>query len=214
MPDELEKVIAEPTPASPEQDKKEEVKANLDKAIAEAQETLRQTRAEIKRAKTAEEIEEDNLPEIDMSDPSAKAWDKRIRESNAPISSQLEKQKKEVRDFALRRFLTDKPSLAKNPEKLKELISTYDRIKVATEQTQEGVLMDLDRAYGATFHEELRSAARTARLNQATEDMIASDIAVDKGSTNEPNTPPPKRRLSAEEQKIVETWEQFGSPKL
>lgn len=211
----LEEVIADkPAPASTEQDKKEEVKANLDKAIVEAQETLRQTRADIKKAKTATEIEDENLPEIDMNDPSAKAWDKHIRQAVAPASSQLEKQKDEVRTFALRTFLKDKPALAKNPEKLKELMANYDRIKVATEQTQEGILLDLDKAYGATFHEELISAARNRRLDQAKEDMISSDIAIDRGATAEPDVVPKKRPMTAEEQRIVEQWETMGAPKL
>lgn len=208
----LDEVIAETETALSKDDKKVEIKANLDKAIEEAQETLRQTRNKIKEAKTA--VVEDNLPQIDMEDPSAKAWDKHIKESTAPLSSQLEKQKEEVRTFALRKFLADRPSLANNKEKLNEFMSTYDRLKTSTEQTQEGVLMDFDKAYGATFHEELISAARTARLDQAKEDMIYSDIAVDKGATSEPNTPPTKRRLSAEEQQIVSQWEVYGAPKL
>lgn len=211
---ELEKVIADKAPASDEQNKKEEVKQNLDKAIAEAQETLRQTRAEIKKAKTETEIEEDSLPEIDMNDPSAKAWDKHIRKAVAPASSQLEKQKDEVRTFALRAFLKDKPGLAKNPEKLREFISVYDRLKISTEQTQEGVLMDFEKAYGATFHEELISAARNRRLDQAKEDMISSDIAIDRGATGEPDVAPKKRPMTAEEQRIVEQWETMGAPKI
>ncbi len=210
----LETIIAEPTPAASTEDKKAEQKANLDKAILEAQETLRQTRADIKKAKTAEEIAEDNLPQIDMEDPSAKAWDKHIRKTTAPYSEQLEKQRDEVRTFALRKYLADKPSLAKNPEKLKELMSNYDRVKTSTEQTQEGVLMDLDRAYGATFHEELISAARNSRIDRAREDMIYSDIAVDKGAGNEPNTPVTKRRLSAEEQRIIDSWNANGAPQI
>lgn len=212
----LEQVIADKPeqPASPKQDSKEEQKVKLDKAIAEAQEELRKTRAEIKKTKTEAEIEEDNLPEIDMNDPSAKAWDKHIRKAIAPASSQLEKQKEEVRSFALRKFLADRPALANNKEKLNEFMSTYDRLKTSTEQTQEGVLMDFEKAYGATFHEELISEARNARLNKAKEDMIYSDIAVDKGSTHEPDKAPQKRRLSAEEQRIVEQWETFGAPKV
>lgn len=217
MANELEEKIAEtPAPASPEaQDdaKKLEVKSNLDKAIVEAQETLRKTREATKQAK-AGVLEEEELPQIDLNDPSAKAWDRRIKESNAPLNSQLEAQKNEVRSFALRRFLSDKPSLAKNAEKLKELMANYDRIKVATEQTQEGVLMDLDKAYGATFHEELVSAARNVRLDAAKEDMIASDIAISRGATSETAQAPVKRQMTAEERKIVEQWESHGAPQV
>lgn len=217
MADEKKDIIAEtPAPASPEQQedaKKLEVKSNLDKAIAEAQDTLKGLRKDIKGAKTGV-IEEDELPQIDLNDPSAKAWDKRIKDSNAPINSQLEAQKNEVRSFALRRFLTDKPSLARNPDKLKELMANYDRLKIATEQTQEGVLLDLEKAYGATFHEELISAARSTRVDQAKEDMIFSDIGISRGATSEPAPVETKRKLTPEEQQIVAQWETMGAPKI
>ncbi len=200
-------------PIQDENKEKEEKKANLEKAIAEAQTTLRETREQIKKAKTGTVVEEE-IPQIDDTDPSAKAWNKRIQDTTGPISSQLERQKEEVRTFALRRFLSDKPSLAKNPEKLKELMSNYERIKVATEQTQEGVLLDLDKAYGATFHEELVNAARNARIDQAKEDMIASDIAIDRGANTEQAAKPTKRQYTAEEKRIVEMWELHGSPKI
>lgn len=211
----LEEIIAEkPVTAESKQEgvTPEEKKANLDRAIEEAQGTLRSLRKDIKIAKTGEP--EDDLPQIDLNDPSAKAWDRRIKESNAPLSSQLEAQKSEVRTFALRRFLADKPSLANNPEKLKELMGNYDRIKVATEQTEQGVLMDLDKAYGATFHEELVAAARSGRIEQAKEDMIASDIGISRGSSAEATPKPEKRRMTAEEQQIVAQWESFGAPKI
>lgn len=195
----------------PEIKAKEEQKANLDRAIAEANETLRQRREAAKKAKQGI-VEEEILPQIDDNDPGSKAWSKRISDTVAPALSQLEKQKDEVRSFALRRFLSDKPALAKSPEKLKELMSTYDRIKTATEQTQEGVLLDLGKAYGATFSDELIEAARNRRIDSAKEDMIASDIAIDRGSTTETSTPPAKRQLSAEERKIVEQWEASGAP--
>lgn len=212
MPNELEK-LAETVDASPTQEKSQkEIEANLDKAIDEAKAELKRVREEIKIAKSV--VVEEELPQIDMSDPSARAWDKRIQDSSAPISSQLEKQKEEVRSFALRKFLVDKPSLANNPEKLKEFMQTYDRIKVATEQTQEGVLMDFDKTYGAVFHEELISAARSGRLDQAKQDMILSDIAISRGATSETSQVPVKRPNSAEDQRIIDTWELNGAPKV
>lgn len=210
----LAEIIAEkPAGALPEQDeikKKEEQKANLDKAIAEANDELKRKRQALKDNKP----EEDDLPKIDLKDPSAQAWDRRIQESTATVTTQLDRQKEEVRTFALRRFLSDKPSLARNPEKLKELMSNYERIKTATEQTQEGVVMDLEKAYGATFHEELVSAARNVRLDAAKEEMIASDIGISRGSTSESAPPPQKRKLSVEEAQIVAQWESHGAPKI
>lgn len=214
--EEKKEEVATPAPASTAQDDeikaKEEQRTNLEKAIAEGNAELRAIREAKKKEKSA--VTEEEIPQIDDNDPSAKAWTKRISESTAPISSQLDKQKEEVRTFALRRFLADKPALAKSPEKLKELMSNYERIKVATEQTQEGVLLDLDKAYGATFYEDLVSAARNARADAAREDMIASDIAISKGSTSEAAPVTQKRKLSAEEQKIVDQWELYGAPKV
>lgn len=191
---------------------KEERKSNLDKAIVEANDELRRTREATKKAK--EGVVEEELPKIDENDPSSKAWDKRIKDNVAPALSQLEKQKDEVRTFALRKFLADKPALAKNPEKLKELMSNYDRIKTATEMTAEGISIDLEKAYGATFHEELVSAARNGRIDRAKEDMISTDIVVDKGASSETSAKPVKRQYSAEERKIIEGWEQMGAPKI
>lgn len=218
MANELEKIIGEKTVETPAPNKQESIspeekKANLDRAIAEAQDELRKTREATRKAKQGV-LEEEDLPKIDDTDPNAKAWNKRIQDNTAPINSQMERQKDEVRTFALRRFLQDKPSLSKSPEKLKELMTNYDRLKVATEQTQEGILIDLEKAYGATFHEELVSAARNSRIEQAKEDMIASDIAISHGATSETTTPPAKRQYTAEERQILATWEQHGAPKV
>ncbi len=208
-------VVVEPkveeTPEAKEIRLKEEKKQNLDKAIVEAEDTLRGLRKTIKDEKKPTEEE---IPKIDDNDPGAKAWNKRITEAVAPATEQLEKQKGEVRTFVLREFLKDKPALAKNPEKLKELMGNYERIKSSTELTREGIQADLEKAYGATFSQELISAARNGRIDKAKEDMIMSDIAIDHGVTTETTEAPKKKVMSAEEKAIVAQWEQFGAPKI
>lgn len=218
--DDLEKLLAEdekvtqPAPLEPEKvrqeetkdpevQKKEEEKANLDKAILEAQDQLRKIREEKKKVKT----EEEELPKIDLDDPSAKAWDRHMREKVNPLQQELDQEKAEVRNFAIKEFLSDKPALAKNPEKLKELVSNYERIKTASERTKEGVLLDLDRAYAATFHKELLDAARSRRVEQAQGDILFSDIAVSRGATSyaAPKVTAPK--LTDEERMIVAKWD-------
>ena len=213
--------IAEtPAPAAQEtqEDKelreKAEQKANLDKAILEAQGKLREIREETKKAKQPVAPAAEEIPVIDDNDPSAKAWTKRINDTTAPIAANIEKQKEEVRTFALRKFLADKPALAKSPEKLKEFMANYDRIKVNTEQTQEGVLMDFEKAYGATFYEELSQAARSARIDAAKEDMLFSDAGISRGATGEAAEKPTARQYTAEEKKIIEQWEASGAPKI
>lgn len=209
----VDKPIVETKPnteVDPEIKKKEEIKLNLDKAIEESKDELRK----IREAKKKETGVEEELPTIDPNDPSAKAWKKEIKDTVSPALNQIEKQKDEVRTFALRNFLKDKPSLAKSPEKLKELMSNYDRLKVSSEQTQEGVTMDLEKAYGATFAGELVSAAREGRVDQAKHEMIFSDIAIDRGATSETTQKPTKRQYTAEEQKIIDGWETFGAPKV
>lgn len=219
------KPIVEETPATteetpkevPQEDPeivaKEERKANLDRALAEAQEELRRVREEKRKEKLAP-VAAEEIPQIDDTDPSAKAWTRRINDSTAPIASSLDRAKDEVRSFALRRFLSDKPELAKSPEKIKELMSVYDRIKVATETTQEGVLIDLGKAYGATHYDELQNAARDRRLQDAKEDMLFSDAGISRGSSSEAAPAPTKRTYTAEERKIIEQWEASGAPKL
>lgn len=201
---------AEVAPAPPEEDPqvkaKEEQLANLNKAIVEEQERLRKVRKDRKAAKPVDP-EEEELPQINFEDPSAKAWDKRIREAAAPANQELEKAKEERRLFALRQFLQDKPSLSKSPEKLKAMMETYDRLKTSTELTSEGILMDLEKAYAAEHSEELISAARNARIDGARNDAIMSDIGVSRGSStysNEKEVQPV--RLNEEEKQILARW--------
>jgi len=196
----------------PELKRKAEEKANLDKAIQEAQDQLRKIRKDVKEAKGAP-IEEE-LPKINDEDPSVKAWTKRIQETVAPSAELLEKAKAERRSFALRQFLADKPALAKDPEKVKKVMATYDRIKDATELTSEGILIDLDRAYAAENYEELLGRQRQARIDQAREDMIYADPAISRGSTTHQSDQPKKRVYSEEERDILKQWERSGAPKL
>lgn len=229
MDDELEKLLAEeeketPAPVSepvkvqePETTKedeealkKQEHLANLTKALSEATAELNRIREEKRKVKlTPEQLEEDDIPKIDMDDPSARAWNKHINQRIDPVQKELEKEKEEIRSFALQEFMTDKPALAKNPEKVKELVSVYERIRTATERTKEGVLLDLRKAYAAVFHEELLQAARMERVEKARADTFFSDIAVSKGATayqkkTEAKVSEPK---TEEEREIAHRWD-------
>ena len=187
---------------------KQEQKANLEKAILEGNAELKRIRDAKKKAKTqVVEDDEEELPKINMEDPSAKAWDKHIQKNVAPVAEEMEKEKSEVRTFAIREFLKDRPSLAKDPEKLKQVMATYDRIKTSSERTREGVMTDLEKAYAAEYHEELISAARSRRVEDARNDAIFSDIAVSRGATtySDSNTPAP-RHYSEEEKAQLAKW--------
>lgn len=195
--DDLEKLLAEeeketPTPSSESKDseenkpdeevlKKEQIKANLDKAILEAQSELKRIRQEKQKLKSVDP--EEDLPRIDMDDPSAKAWDRHIRQQVNPVQSTLDEEKAEIFNFALKEFLSDKPSLASKPEKVKELVTRYERIKESTGRTKEGVLDDLDRSYVATFHKEILNSVRENKIDKAKADILFSDIGVSKGAT-------------------------------
>lgn len=223
--DDLEKLLAEeteketPKPTSeetpketpkeekpdPEVLKKEEQLANINKALEEANNELKRVRKEKQKLKSPDDEEE--LPKINMDDPSAKAWDKHIQEQVTPVRSELEQEKAEIRQFALREFLSDKPSLTSNPEKVKELMGTYDRIRTSSERTREGVLLDLEKAYAATFHKELIEAARGQRVNQAQADALFSDIAVSKGATSYASkNDSPAEKLTEEDRSILARW--------
>ncbi len=170
-----------PTPEEdPQLKAKQEQLANLDKAIKEEQTRLQKVRKERKESKP---VEEEELPQINLEDPSAKAWDKRIQDAISPANRDLERAKEERRLFALRQFLADKPSLSKSPDRLKAMMETYDRLKTSSELTSEGITMDLERAYAAEHADELMRVARGARVDNARNDAILSDIGVSRGSS-------------------------------
>ncbi len=201
-----------PPPAkSAEEIKKEEHLANLDKAIEQGTNELARIRKEKRDAAAgaAPKPGEEELPQIDETDPGAKAWNKRITETVAPVADELEKGREEVRSFALRKFLADKPALARMPEKIKELIGYYEKIRTATERTQEGVLLDLQKAYAVVFSDEILDAAKRGDIDRARTEGLASDIGVDKGATGYQNPKPlPRKQLSAEERAILARWGQ------
>ena len=203
---EQEKPKEPETPSAEDQEKvkKAEQLSNLNKAISEAQGELKKVRKAKKEAGVAPEEEE--LPKINMEDPSAKAWDRHIRENVAPLNQELEKEKEEVRSFALREFLADKPNLAKDPEKLKAVISTYDRIKTASERTREGVLLDLDKAYAAEHYQEILGDARQKRMDAARNDAAFSDIGVSRGSTAYSNPSEVNPSLSEDDRAVLAKW--------
>lgn len=194
--------------------KKKEQLENLNKAIHEANEQLKKSR-EAKKTETEEEI-----PKIDFNDPSSKAWDRHIKENVTPMQEELAKEKEEIRTFALREFLSDKPSLSNDPEKIKELMATYEKLKTASERTKEGVLIDLNKAFGAVFHDELISQARESRVRKAQGDALFSDPAVSRGSTayfkeHEAN---PADSLSDDDKQILAKWgmtpDEWGKTKV
>lgn len=166
--------------ADPEVLKKKEQLDNLNKAIFEANEQLKKAR----EAKKTEVKTEEEIPKIDFNDPSSKAWDKHIKETINPISSDLEKEKSEVFNFTLKRFLADKPALTADPEKMKDLIGTYESLKSNSGRTQEGIELDLDKAFAAVYHEELLSQARESSVRKAEGLSMFSEPAISRGSTS------------------------------
>lgn len=164
----------------PEIQKREEHKANLDKAIAEGKRQLEEIRA----AKKAEVKTEEEIPKIDMNDPGSKAWDKHIREQVNPLQSQIEKENEEVFNFTFKRWLSDKPALAADPDKMKEFISNYERNKTNTGRTQEGVEEDLDKAYAVTYAELLLSRERDTSRRKAEGLALFSEPGVSRGATS------------------------------
>lgn len=191
----------------PEEQRKIEKKANLDKAIKEAEDELRSKRKAIKDFKKPEEEEE--LPKIDDSDPSARAWKREIKDSVAPVQKELDQEKAEIRNAAIRDFLVGKPSLASNTEKLKEVMAEYQSLSQGkiSERTKEGVITYLEKAYASVFHEELLEAARGQRKSDAMGDALFSDIAVSKNATAYSDRKvTPRDDLSEEDKLILARW--------
>lgn len=215
--DELEKLLAEEQEKKPEETasgetqtlskedeeikKKQDHLTNLNKAIEEANKRLKDT-----RKPKLKETEDEELPKIDLTDPSAKAWDNHFNEKVNPVAADVEKAKEEVRRFALREFLTDKPALSKNPEKVKDMMDTYEKLRTSTESTKEGILLDLDKAYAATHYEELLNLAQQSRVNRAMSDALYSDIGVSRGSTSYSSPKEQPIQLDNEARQILSKW--------
>jgi hypothetical protein len=196
-----EKIEAEKKALDSELKAKEEKKANLEKAIQEAEEQLKSKR------KARQELPSDEVElEIDMHDPGAKAWDKHITKKVQPLAENLEKERAEVRQFALKEFLQDKPALANNPEKVKELVDLYDRIKIASERNKEGVLLDLNKAFAAIYHEQLINAAKAGKIEKVKELELFSTPAIDKGATGYVDEKEKMPNLSKEDREILYKW--------
>jgi DNA-directed RNA polymerase subunit H (RpoH/RPB5) len=212
----------EETPVKPQEPSLEELAKkkleedliNLGKAKAEALDEISRIRKEKKLLKQGLN-EEEELPKINMDDPSAKAWDKHIRETVQPVFVSDEKAREEVRGYAIQKFLQDKPALAKDSEKVKKLMEVYDRLHTASERTVEGVLTDLDMAYGAITYKEREAAEIQERIAKAEADAAFSDAAISRGATGYQSAKPiTKKKLSEEEKQIVNQWERFGAPKI
>jgi hypothetical protein len=209
----LEEAPKEPTPEQKNVEDKEALKKqeqlqNLNTAINLANEELRTIRKNIKEVKTPVQPVEPELPQIDMTDPSSQAWDKHIKESVNPVQQEMEQEKLEIRSFALREFLADKPLLAGNSEKVKQLISTYESLSKGkiSEKTKEGVLTYLDKAYAAENQEELLEMAGQKRVDKAKADSAFSDIAISKGATGYPVQQEAPMNLSEEDKAILAKW--------
>lgn len=202
----VEEAIETPTQElSPEEQAKakaEDELINLGKAKAEALAELSQIREAKRQAKQTVSTEE-VLPKIDFDDPSARAWKREIVEEMNPIRDELEKSRAEVRNYALEKFLRDKPALARDPEKVKALMSVYERLHTASERTTEGVLTDLDMAYGALTYKEQQIADQQARLAQAQSDAQFSEAAISRGSTGYSATSPGKMPKLTDEQRDI-----------
>lgn len=222
MADELEKLLSEepgketPKTASTEEKKSEvdpvllkrqEELTNIEKAKKQALDDLRKLREDIKKEKGGKVAsEEDNTPRIDLNDPSAKAWDKHIKDTVAPFSGTLEKEKQEIMESSLEDFLADKPALAKNPDKLKELMQTYEKISTASGRTKEGVLKDLKKSFAAIYHDELISAARGKRIERAQVDAMFSSPAVSGGATHYGEDKGIDAPLSEDDRAVLQKW--------
>lgn len=163
------------------QAKSQELK-NLEIAKQKALEELQKIRNEKKQLKSSNYQDDEEMPRIDMTDPSAQAWDNHIRQSVNPIASEIEKEKEEIFRYAFDEFIANNPFIANSPERIKNLVETYEAIKRNTGRTREGVLSDLKRAYGAEFSDDLISQANVMRTSKAQADAIFSDPAVTRGA--------------------------------
>lgn len=230
MADELESILAEEAPAvepkveEPKvQEPSEEERAaqaakeelvQLGKAKAEALaeiSRLRKEKQDLKRGNTEEE-----LPKIDLEDPSAKAWNRHIQNAVEPALAESEKEKAEILETEVQKFLQDKPSLAKDSAKVKDLMETFEALSNGriTGKVPAKVQEYLIKAYGAITYEEREAADFLERQRQAEADAEFSQAAISKGATGQQSPKPVKKKYSDEEKLIIAQWEKAGAPKL
>lgn len=189
--------------------KKEEQLANVNKAIAESNDELRKIRLKSKKLRSgdAEGDDEDDIPAINDDDPSAKAWNKRIRENVSPIQADMEKSREEVRTLALKRFLADKPATAGNSEKVKALVAKYERLRESSETNVDVVVDELNQAFAALYSQDLIDAARNRRVKDAKVESLFSEPAVDSGATSyRQRDDEPSEIYSEEDKRILARW--------
>lgn len=221
MSDEIEKLLEgdkkKETPALGEKTAeqiKEEEKAkaaqehlnNIQKAIEEGNKELRKIRDAKKKGITTDELDEEDIPQIDFKDKSAKAWEKHISEKVNPLNEEMAKEKEEIRTFAIKEFLKDKPELAKDPEKLKRVIGTYEKIRVATERTVPGVLMDLKKAYSAEFADEILQNNENEVMERARAEVLFSAPAISNGSSSFRDEKEKTPHLSQDDAAVLAKW--------
>ena len=181
--------------------KKKEQLENLNKAIREANEQLKTARTAKKQ-----EISEDTIPKIDKDDPASKAWLKEIKENVNPLQQEIEKEKGEIFDMSLRKFLNDNPYIAGKPEKLKELVEVYQRNDTSTGRIPELVYKNLEKSAAFLFHDELISQVRDSRMRKVQGDALFSAPAVSRGSNaySRERELSPADSLSDEDRNIIQ----------
>lgn len=200
---EAKKLAEEQAKVAEEAKKKGDHLENIKKAIAEANIELAKKR---KALKDPIVIEEEETPKIDFNDPNAKAWGKHIDGAFKPIADELAKEKEEIRSFALNEFLADKPELAADAEKLKKVMSTYEKIRTSSERTREGVILDLRKAYAAENADEILAQRDNARIDRARGDALFAAPAISSGSSSFRNEREAAPHLTQEDQLQLAKW--------
>lgn len=185
--------------------KEEERLSNLRKAADQARSELQDLRKKKKAEKAGTELE-DELPRINEEDPSVRAWDKRFNDKVNPLAQELEKEKAEVENLALKEFLSEKPSLARNPEKVKELVRDYEALSKArgiTGRNKDVVRSVIESAYGSIFHEEILNEARQRRVEAVRAESLLADVATDEGASSFRQPKASRPQLSKDEVEVA-----------
>jgi hypothetical protein len=180
---------------------------DLDKAKTEALAELSRIRKDKQKAK--QDQEGDDIPKINMEDPSAKAWDKHIRDTVQPSISESEKEKAEILDTEVKKFLSDKPALAKDSAKLKEMMESYEALSSGkiTGKVPDKVAEYLNKAYAATNHQQIFEQIKSKRIAKALDDEMFSDAGVSSGGSGYSEESEIQPKLSQEQREILAKWD-------
>lgn len=190
MPDEKteEEIENEKKTALEEYEELLKKKQGLEEENRKLLDSITKTREERRTFETEKVVEKEVQEEEELSTQEGwlKAIDKKSSDAVKPVVSELEKLKDTQRSKAFKLFIKNHPDYAissdPNDVRLKELQSTYDRIKTRTEYDSDDISEDLEDAWAVLNRKIIYEKSETIRKQKLETEYGVSEIAASGGS--------------------------------